>query len=99
MKKHKMFLVFSRQGAQDISVASFFFYLYCRRGHSFMCHPKQKRAILVASTTRWDEHLTMLMILKRECWDFSEASEHLSEKTRIVGYSDGGQDECAESRT
>ena len=25
VKKHKMFLVFSRQGAQDISVASFFF--------------------------------------------------------------------------
>ena len=40
----------------------------------------------------------MLMILKRESWDV-KASEQLSEKTRIVGYSDGGQDECAESRT
>ena len=39
----------------------------------------------------------MIMVLERECLDLSEAIEPLSEKQRIVGHCDGGQDETAKS--
>ena len=52
-----MFQIFSRQGAQEI---------------------------LVASMARREEHLTVLMILERECLDLSETIEQLSEKQELL---------------
>ena len=46
---------------------------------------QEAKEIPVASVARWEEHLRLLMILEREA--------------RIVGYTDGGQDETAESRS
>ena len=42
------------------------------------------KEILVASMARWEEHLTMLMILERECSDLSEAILQLSEKQELL---------------
>ena len=33
---------------------------------------------------RWREHLTILMILERDCLDLSEAIKHLSEKQELL---------------
>ena len=42
------------------------------------------KEIPVASMARWEEHLTMLMILERECLDISEAIKQLSEKQELL---------------
>ena len=36
--------------------------------------------IMITSVARWEEHLRMLEVLKRECLDLTEAIENLSEK-------------------
>ena len=42
------------------------------------------KEILVASVERWEEHPRMLKVLERECLDFSEAIEQLSEKQELL---------------
>ena len=58
------------------------------------------KEILVDSVARWEAHLRMLIVLERRSLELEETVEQLIEReARIVGYSDGRQDESAESRT